>query len=276
MFNVLLPLNGQLDQGQISGTVQDASTASVAGASVTAVSAQGVSVSAKTGENGSYVLTNLPVGMYDLTVQTPGFKQAVRSQVKVDAAARTTIDILLEVGALTESVTVTASSVQIQRETAQMGRTVEARQITDLALNGRNPINLTLLKAGVVGGNFNNFNPNNLHEVFSINGGRRNGNNVTIDGVNASRTRGDMTGSAQVGLVNVDTIQEVQILTSTYPAEYGRAMDGQIRFVTKSGGRDFHGTAWEFLRNSALDANSWTRNQSPNPDDSRRAAPLSL
>ncbi|MSV27888.1 MAG: carboxypeptidase regulatory-like domain-containing protein [Bryobacterales bacterium] len=269
-----LPVAAQLDQGQISGTVQDSSQSSVGGATITAVSGQGITRTAESASNGSYILTNMQAGNYEVTVQAAGFKKFVRTNVKVDVAARTTIDATLDLGAVTESVTVEASSVQIARETAQIGRTVEARQITDLALNGRNPINLTLLKAGVVGGNFNNFNPNNMHEVFSINGGRRNGNNVTIDGVNASRTRGDFTGSAQIGLLNVDTVQEVQILTSTYPAEYGRAMDGQIRFITKSGGQSFHGSAWEFVRNSALDANSWTRNQSPNIDDSRRAAPF--
>ncbi len=267
-------LAAQLDQGQIAGTIEDASKALVAGATVTAVGAQGAQRTATTGDNGGYVFTNLPIGFYDVTVQAAGFKRYVRTAVKVDAASRTTLDVSLDVGAITESVSVTASTVQIQQETAQIGRTVEARQITDLALNGRNPINLTLLKAGVVGGNFNNFNPNNMHESFSINGGRRNGNNVTVDGVNAMRTRGDFTGSAQIGLLNVDSIQEVQILTSTYPAEYGRAMDGQIRFVTKSGTKDFHGTGWLFHRNSALDANSWTRNRSPTVEESRRAAPF--
>lgn len=269
-----LPLAAQQDQGQIAGSVLDASQAAVSGARVTAVSTQGVSRSADTGENGAFVFTNMPVGYYEVSVQAQGFKRFVRQNVKVDVAARTTIDVALELGAVSESVTVEASGVQLSQETAQIGRVVEARQITDLALNGRNPINLALLKAGVVGGNFNNFNPNNLHESFSINGGRRNGNNITIDGVNAMRTRGDFTGSAQVGLLNVDTIQEVQLLTSTYPAEYGRAMDGQLRFVTKSGTKDFHGTGWWFFRNSAMDANSWTRNQSPVRDDHRRAAPF--
>jgi len=269
-----LPATGQQDQGQIAGTVLDASTATVSGARVTATSVQGVSRSVDTGENGSFVLTNLPVGFYEVSVQAEGFKRFVRTGVKVDIAARSTVDVSLELGAVTESVTVEGSGVQLSQETAQIGRVVESRQITDLALNGRNPINLALLKAGVVGGNFNNFNPNNLHESFSINGGRRNGNNITIDGVNAMRTRGDFTGSAQVGLLNVDTIQEVQLLTSTYPAEYGRAMDGQLRFVTKSGTKDFHGTGWWFFRNSAMDANSWTRNQSPVLDDNRRAAPF--
>ena len=269
-----LPIFAQLDQGQIAGTIQDSSLASVAKATITAVSVQGVSRTTESGENGAYVLTNMPVGIYEVSIQAAGFKKYVKTNVKVDVAARTTLDVSLEVGAVTESITVAGSAVQIQQETAQMGRIVESRQITDIALNGRNPINLTLLKAGVVGGNFNNFNPNNMHEVFSINGGRRSGNNVTIDGVNASRTRGDFTGSAQIGLLNVDTVAEVQILTSTYPAEYGRAMDGQIRFVTKGGGRDFHGNGWNFLRNSVLDANSWTRKQSPVRDDNRRAAPF--
>lgn len=267
-------LLAQQDQGQIAGTVVDATEATVAGARVTAVNMQGVSRTAETGENGVYILTNVPPGYYEVTVEAPGFKRFVRQAVKVDVAARTTLDVRLEVGAVTESITVVGSGVQLAQETAQIGRVVEARQITDLALNGRNPINLALLKAGVVGGNFNAFNPNNLHESFSINGGRRNGNNVTIDGVNAMRTRGDFAGSAQVGLFNVDTLQEVQILTSTYPAEYGRAMDGQIRFVTKSGTKEFHGTGWWFFRNSVMDANSWTRNQSPVYDDHRRAAPF--
>ena len=269
-----LPAMAQQDQGQIAGTVLDASSASVTGARVTAKSIQGVSRSTDTGENGSYVLTNLPVGLYEVSIQAPGFKRFVQTNVKVDIAARSTVDVSLDLGAVSDSVTVEATGVQLSQETAQIGRVVEARQITDLALNGRNPINLALLKAGVVGGNFNNFNPNNLHESFAINGGRRNGNNITIDGVNAMRTRGDSNGSAQVGLLNVDTIQEVQLLTSTYPAEYGRAMDGQMRFVTKSGTKDFHGTGWWFFRNSVLDANSWTRNQSPVRDDSRRAAPF--
>jgi len=264
----------QQDQGQIAGTVLDSSNAVVTGAKVTAVSIQGVSRAADTGDNGAFIITNVPAGLYEVSVQAQGFKRFVRTGVKVDVAARSTVDVMLEVGAVSESVTVEATGVQLSQETAQIGRVVEARQITDLALNGRNPINLALLKAGVVGGNFNNFNPNNLHESFSINGGRRNGNNITIDGVNAMRTRGDFTGSAQVGLLNVDTIQEVQLLTSTYPAEYGRAMDGQLRFVTKSGTKDFHGTTWWFFRNSAMDANSWTRNQSPVRDDHRRAAPF--
>src|SRR6185503_2755838 len=158
-----------------------------------------------------------------------------RSEVSVDPATRTTIDATLEIGEVTETVTVAAIAAQLQTETAQIGRVVTSRQITDLALNGRNPTNLALLKPGVVGSNFNAFNPTGLDGGFSINGGRQNGNNITVEGVPAVRTRGDTGSQAQLGILNVDTIQEVQILTSSYPAEYGRAMDGQIRFTTRSG-----------------------------------------
>lgn len=272
---LLLPaaLLAQFDQGQIAGLVRDSSEAVVSGASVTVQSLQNRAKQTITSSpEGSFVFASLPVGLYEVAVEAPGFKRYVETKIKVDAASRTSLNITLQVGALTETVSVTASTVQIQEETAQIGRVVEAKQITDLALNGRNPINLALMKAGVVGGNFNSFNPDDLGTGgFSVNGGRTTGNNITLDGVNAVRTR---SGTAALGVFNVDTIQEVQILTATYPAEFGRVSDGQIRFVTKSGGSEFHGSLYHFLRNSALDANAWTRNQSPNPTENSRPAPF--
>ncbi len=276
LFTVLLlpaTLLAQFDQGQIAGLVRDSSEAVVSGAAVTVQSLQNRSKqSVTTSAEGGFVFASLPVGLYEVAVEAPGFKRYVETKIKVDAASRTSINITLQVGAISETVSVTASTVQIQAETAQIGRVVEAKQITDLALNGRNPINLALMKAGVVGGNFNNFNPDDLGTGgFSVNGGRTTGNNITLDGVNAVRTR---SGTAALGVFNVDTIQEVQILTATYPAEFGRVADGQIRFITKGGGADFHGGAYHFLRNSALDANSWTRNQSPTRTENSQPAPF--
>ncbi len=265
--------SAQLDQGQIAGTVTDSTQAIVVGAKVIAVSnATGRAQTTQTGANGSYVLTNLQVGLYEVTVEASGFKKYVQAAVKVDAATRATLDVTLALGLVTESVTVHDTAAQMQQETAQIGRVVDARQISDLALNGRNPINLALLKAGVIGGNFSAFSPDNLtNGGLSINGGQSTTINITVDGVNAMRSR---YGEAMVGEVNVDTIQEVQILTSTMPAEYGRTKDGQVRFVTKSGTREFHGTAWEFFRNSALDANTWARNNSPIVSQSSQPAPF--
>ncbi len=271
----LLPAFAQLDQGQIAGTVTDPSREVVSAAQVTIVSAQtGRRISTKTAITGAYVIPNLPIGLYAVEIEAPGFRKFVRENVKVDTATRTSVDAELTLGATSDTITVSDEAPPVQDSSAQLGRVIESKQISDLALNGRNPINLALIKAGVVGSNFNAFNPTGLGASLSINGGQQDGNNVTIDGVSAVRTRGDgQGGPALLGIFNADSLQEVQILTSSYPAEYGRAADGQIRFVTKSGSKDFHGTAWYFLRNSALDANSWVRNAA-NTFDSTRPAPF--
>ena len=271
----LLPAFAQLDQGQIAGTVTDPSREVVSAAQVTIVSAQtGRRISTKTAITGAYVIPNLPIGLYAVEIEAPGFRKFVRENVKVDTATRTSVDAELTLGATSDTITVSDEAPPVQDSSAQLGRVIESKQISDLALNGRNPINLALIKAGVVGSNFNAFNPTSLGTSLSINGGQQDGNNVTIDGVSAVRTRGDgQGGPALLGIFNADSLQEVQILTSSYPAEYGRAADGQIRFVTKSGSKDFHGTAWYFLRNSALDANSWVRNAA-NTFDSTRPAPF--
>lgn len=276
-FVLGLPLSAlaQLDQGQIAGTVTDPSKELIVAAKVSVVSEQtGRRVAAATGPNGGYVVPNLAIGFYSVEIEAPGFRKFVREKVKVDVATRTSVDAQMTLGSTTETVTITDQIAPLQDSSAQLGRVVESRQISDLALNGRNPINLALIKAGVVGSNFNAFNPTGFGTGLSINGGQLDGNNVTMDGVSAVRTRGDGQSSpALLGVFNADALQEVQILTSSYPAEYGRASDGQIRFVTKSGSRDFHGTAWHFLRNSAFDSNSWVRNSS-NTFDATRPAPF--
>jgi hypothetical protein len=268
-------LFAQMDQGQIAGTVVDPTKAVVVAATVTVISVQtGHRLPVSTAENGTYVAPNLGIGFYTVEIEASGFRKFVRQNVKVDAATRITVDAQLTLGAATESVTVSGEMAYIQDSTAQIGRVIESRQISDLALNGRNPLNLALIKAGVVGSNFNAFNSTDVGSSLSINGGQLYGNNITVDGVSAVRTRGDgLSGPALLGVFNADALQEVQVLTSSYPAEFGRAMDGQVRFVTKSGSREFHGTLWEFFRNSALDANSWVRNSS-NTSDASRPAPF--
>jgi hypothetical protein len=265
--------SAQVDQGQIAGTVTDASAAVVPGVKLVAINTQtGARQSGESGPNGAFIITNVPVGDYAVSAEATGFKKSTKTGIRVSAATRTTVDIELEVGLANQSVTVEATAAQMQQETAQIGRVIESRQITDLALNGRNPINLVMLKAGVSGGSFSAFNADSLTTGgYSINGGDSRTNVMTLDGVNIMRTR---NGEAAVGEVNPDVLQEVQILTSSYPAEYGRSKDGQIRFVSKSGTKEFHGTAYEFFRNSALDANTWTRNQSPTYSDYSRPAPF--
>ncbi len=250
----------QSDNSTISGVVKDSSGAVVAKAKVN-VRNEDTSFdrSITTNASGFYTATNLAPGYYTITVEAPGFKKSSSSRNKLDAGLPIAVNMDLAVGSLTETVTVEASVAQINTESATVGKTVEQKQIQNLTLNGRNPIQLALLKPGVRGGALSGFTFGLNSGGFTINGGRSNDSLITFDGAVGIRTR---TNGTSVGAADVDTVQEVQILTANYTAEYGRSGNGQIRMVTRSGGRDFHGSFYEYFRNSALDANSWARNQS--------------
>lgn len=254
----------QFDTGRIAGLVRDESSAPIPGASVTVENEgnrdQRTAVSDSTG---FYAVPDLPVGSYTLTVELSGFKRFVKTGIKLSAASQLGVDVQLEVGRLEETVEVKASAATVQTETAQVARTVDSRQIQQLTLNGRNPVFLALLKPGVRGGLMSTFAPDSVtNGSFSINGARDDEYVVMVDGAIATRTR---SSGSMLGAQDVETVEEVQILTANYRAEYGRSSAGQIRFVTKSGTRDFHGDALENYRNAKLDANSWTRNRSGDP-----------
>src|SRR4051812_11043330 len=265
--------HAQFDSGQIAGFVRDPSQAVVAGATVTATNqGNGEKHRVTSNSNGYYVLPNLFVGSYSLEVEAPGFKKSVQSRIQLSAAAKLSIDIELTVGAVSDSVEVSAAATLVQSETATVGRTVETKQIENLTMNGRNPIYLALLKPGVIGGSIGTFDPDSVSNGgFSINGARADEYVVTVDGAVATRTR---SSGSMLGAQDVDTVQEVQILTANFNAEYGRSSGGQIRFVTKSGTTAFHGDLVENFRNSALDANSWTRNHATDPSLSTRPQPF--
>ena len=153
-----------------------------------------------------------------------------------------------------------------------MGRTVTRDQIENLQLNGRDPNVLAQLMPGVVRpGSISSFTFGIQNYQFSVNGSHERENTFTIDGAPAVRFRAATT---PVGVPDLDTTQEVQILTANYRAEYGRSAGGQIRVITKSGTKDFHGAAYEYFRNNALDANSWSRNLNPDPAINSGAAPF--
>ncbi|MBI3683041.1 MAG: TonB-dependent receptor [Acidobacteria bacterium] len=263
----------QFDTGQISGFVRDPSQSVIVGARVTVTSeSTGERRETTTNTSGYYVFPNLLVGSYTISTEASGFKRSLRTGIVLNAAAKISADVEMSVGAVTETVEVKATVGLVQAETSQVGRTVEARQIADLTLNGRNPIFLALLKPGVRGGSIGAFDPDSVtNGGFSINGSRADEYVVMVDGAIATRTR---SSGSMLGSQDVDSIQEVQILTANYNAEYGRSSGGQIRFVTKSGGQTFHGDVIENFRNSSLDANSWTRNQSPNASEHLGPAPF--
>ena len=191
--------------------------------------------------------------------------------MQLDAAGSLTMELTLETGNVTEAITVTAESTPLQSDVA-VRKTVEAKDIEQMALNGRNPIGVAGLKAGVIGGSFNNYGFNNLgNGGYNINGSRDTDNNITIDGATAIRTRA--SGNI-IGIQNVDAVQEVQVLTANYLPEFGRASGGQIRMVTKSGSNRYWGSGSFFYRDDSLQANSWSRNRSTNSLENSGPAPF--
>ena len=180
----------QFDRGTITGTVKDAQGGIVPGVTVTLTSTQTQQVrSTVTDGSGFYTFPNLTAGRYEISAELSGFKKTSRSNVQLDAAGALSLDFTLETGALTEEVTVTAETTALQTQVA-VRKSVEAKDIELLSFYGRNPIGVPALKAGVIGGNFNNAGFSSLtNGGFSVNGGRSDENNITIDGAVAIRTR---------------------------------------------------------------------------------------
>jgi hypothetical protein len=266
------PALAQFERGTISGTIKDQQGAVIPGATVTATNTQ-TQQSSTTTTNGSgfYTFPNLLPGRYDIAAELQGFKKVSRQNVPLDAAGAITLDFSLQTGALSEEIFVTAVSPPLQTDVA-IRKTVEAKDIEQLAFSGRNPIGVVGSKAGVMGGNFNSRGFSDLgNGGFNINGSRPDENNITIDGATATRTR---SNGAIVGIQNVDSIEEVQVLTANYMPEFGRASGGQIRFVTKSGSNRYTGSGSYFLRDNNLQANTWARNRSPNPVENSGPAPF--
>jgi len=250
----------QSDNAQISGFIKDPTGAAVPGASVVIKNeVSNYERTAKTNDTGYYIITALPPGFYTVTIEAGGFKKFQQTKKKLDPSIATTVDAELALGEVTETVEVVASVSSVQSESATVGKLLESSQIALMQLNGRNPIYLAALKPGVRSNNsLSRFGFGLDSGGFNINGGRSQDNLITYDGAVGIRTRSNGTS---IGTADVDAVQEVQILTANYGAEYGRSGGGQIRVVTKSGTQDFHGTVYEFLRNAALDANSWSRNR---------------
>jgi len=268
----VVPAFAQFDRGSISGTIKDEQGGVMPGVTVTVTNTQTQQAQTTiTNGTGFYTFPNLLPGRYDILAELTGFKKVSRQNVPLDANGAITLDFGLQTGAISEEITVTASVPPLQTDVA-IRKTVEAKDIEQLAFSGRNPIGVVGLKAGVMGGNFNSRGFSDLgNGGFNINGSRTDENNITIDGATAIRTR---SSGAIIGIQNVDAIQEVQVLTGNYLPEYGRASGGQIRFVTKSGSNRYSGSGSYFLRSDKLQANTWARNRSPNASDNSGPAPF--
>jgi len=244
--------------GRISGTVKDTSGAVVPNTTVTATNtATNLARTGITDGEGYYTITNLPVGNYTVTAEQTNFKRAAHEDVSVTADAKLTIDLTLEAGQVTEMVQVTtAAGETVNTTSGEVSRVIDKQQVQSLALNGRNYIQLLSFVPGVA------LTTDDQLELTtslatgnqSINGNRGQTNNVTIDGGFNLQSG---SNASQINNLGIDFIQEVKIQTANFSAEYGRNSGAQVSLVSRSGGNDFHGSAFEFVRNDKFDARSF-------------------
>lgn len=253
---------GQSGAGSISGTVKDVNGAAIPAAGVTLVNpATSVSLTATTNEDGDFIYAQVPPGAYLITVEKEGFKKFEKSDVVLSTGDKLNAgEFVLEVGGVGETVQVTADAgqLQIKTESGERSDLITNRQIKDLALNGRNILDLTRTVPGIVNVNQNATSTvTNAAGTFTVNGTRSNMHEVTVDGATNINTGNN---SGLLVTVNPDALAEVKVLTSNYQAEYGRAGGGFVQLTTKSGTNDFHGTARYFRRHDSLNANNFFNN----------------
>jgi hypothetical protein len=250
---------GQADMATIVGRVVDSSGAGVTNAAVTIVNlGSNLKTGVKTGIEGDYVATPLRIGNYSINVEVQGFKRATRTGVVLQVQDRLRVDFVLQVGSISEQITVTDTPPLLQTESSALGDVVQSQQITDLPLNGRDYTQLIALTTGVTkiteSGNglygAASATNGNAGGSFAVNGTRGLLNNFLLDGIDNNSN----DGGQNVLRTNLDAIEEFKVQTSNYSAEFGRSGGAVVNATIKSGTNSFHGTAFEFLRNSALDA----------------------
>jgi hypothetical protein len=258
---VTVPVQAQTT-GTIYGTITDPAGAAISGATVTVINLEtNLARTATTDAEGAYKFTLLPVGQYNLSVESRGFKSYRERAVTLQVQANLRVDFKMEVGAITDQVVVTGEVPLVDQASTTLGKVVEERRIVDLPLNGRNFLQLGVLQAGVapsipgidVTGSGLNSTPGGSAFLFSVNGVRITSNNHLLDGVNNVEP---MSGAAMI-VPSPDALQEFRILTNMYSAEFGRAGGSIVTVLTKTGTNRFHGSVYEFLRNDALDARNF-------------------
>src|SRR5882724_331317 len=244
--------------GGISGTVKDSQGGVVPAATVAVADiTHGLNLTTTTSAEGDFLFPLLPPGTYTLTIQRSGFKKSEKSNVVVPVATKVNVgDVVLEIGNQTDTVSVQAEAgqLQIQTESGERSSVVTNRQLRDIALNGRNVVDLMRTIPGVIAGGVTANAASTVTNItggFSINGTRSAQHEYTVDGV-TNLNLGNNTGA--LVSVNPDALQEVKVLTSNYQAEYGRAGGGFIALTTRAGTNEFHGGARYFRRHDSLNA----------------------
>jgi hypothetical protein len=259
-FVVCSALFGQATSSTLSGVVRDPSQAVVAGAVVTVTNTgTGANRTAQTDAGGRYRLGELQPGNYQVNVTNPGFTSLTRKDIVLQVGQELSLNFALEVGSVEQQVEVTASAPVVETTTATVSGGVTQEQLRELPLNGRSFTDLVTLQAGTVAPSSAAMgsNQNGNAPQLSVSGARPDANNFMIDGTDVAHATGFTPGGAAGVQLGVDTIREYQVITSNAKAEYGRNSGGIINAVSRSGTNQLHGSAFEFLRNSALDARNF-------------------
>src|ERR1700733_10013616 len=264
------PASGQ--SAQMAGSVTDSASAVIPGASIEIVnSATQVKWVTKSNGEGRYLAPPLVPGVYQVTIQAPTFKTELIRNLQLSVAGKVSMDFILHPGASSQSVTVDGSGIALNTTDASVSTVIDRQLIENIPLNGRSFQSLMTLAPGVLVVPSQGVGQSG---ELSVNGQRTESNYFTVDGVSAdigaSVSSSGFTGAGFAGatpgetalgttqsLVSIDALQEFRTTTSTYSAEYGRGPGGQFAFQTRSGTNQYHGTAFDYLRNDALDANSW-------------------
>jgi hypothetical protein len=239
---------------EISGQVQDSTGSVVPNAIVTVVNINtNLTRSARSNESGNYVIANLPIGRYNLSAEAQGFKKFLLTNVELTVDSKLAINAKLEVGAVTDSITVQAEAAQVETSTGEVGRLITGEQATQLQLNGRNFPQLLALAPGVSTtyssgfGLFGDYGVSNSSQ--SANGGRTDTFSWNLDGADNKDNGG---GGNNFVKINPDAIAEFKMLTTNYSAEYGYSSGAVVNLALKSGSKDFHGVAYEYFRNNDI------------------------
>ena len=256
--------HAQVSGATLSGIVTDPSGAVIPNTEVSIRNtATGITEVVTTNTVGLYTAPNLQAGTYDVTAKASGFGALVQSGITLTVGAQQVLNLTLKVGATTETVNITGEAPTVELATSTISAQVDSTTVRELPLNGRDWATLATLQPGVsfistedaVG---NSRRGNRGHGIpLSISGGRSVQNNYRLDGISINDYTNSAPGSSLGVIMGVDAIREFSVLTTNYSAEYGKSSGGVINAITKSGTNQFHGTAYEFLRNSVLDARNF-------------------
>jgi Carboxypeptidase regulatory-like domain/TonB dependent receptor len=248
----------QLPTATILGAVRDSTGAVLPGAGINAKNLEtGLTRTSVSAEDGSYRLLALPVGAYEVRVELPGFRTEVRTGLTLTVSQEAVVNFALQVGAVEQTVAVTAEAPLVNTTSGALGGLVDERKVADLPLNGRNFIDLTLLQPGITQHRNLGVAASTVGMWFSSNGAPLRSNNYLLDGAILTNLTNGTSASQDGSTLGIEGIREYRVITNSFSAEYGMTMGSQVTMVTKGGTNTLHGSLFEYFRNSALDARNF-------------------